>query len=160
MSSILNIAFYKFVAIRSPAELRAPMRELCERLELKGTVILSPEGINGFLAGTEANVRACLRALRSRDEFSDLVAKESWSVLVPFEKLKIKLKREIIPLASPENEWRQRRLRNCSMKKRKWSCSTRETVTRSKRAPLRVRSISESILFEISAPRFHALPQK
>ena len=56
MASILNIAAYRFVRIDEPALVVARVRELCEGLELKGTVLVAPEGINLFLAGAPAAI--------------------------------------------------------------------------------------------------------
>jgi UPF0176 protein len=94
---MLNIAFYRFNPIADPAALRAPARERASAAGLKGTVIFSPEGINGFLAGEEPAVRDYLAWLRTIPGFETMEAKESISATQPFGKLFIKVKREIIP---------------------------------------------------------------
>lgn len=99
---ILNVAFYKFVALDELPERRSRLRDLCASHGLRGTILLSPEGINGFLAGREERVRELLRELRSIPELTDLEAKESWSETIPFKRLKIKLKKEIIPMGRPD----------------------------------------------------------
>lgn len=96
MPSMLNIAAYRFVPIDDPASLRALVAADAEAAGLKGTVLVSPEGINLFLAGVPESVRGFLSSLRSDARFAGLVAKESWSERVPFARLKVKLKREII----------------------------------------------------------------
>ena len=100
---------YRFVPINDPAALRERLAEDALALGLKGSVLLAPEGINLFLAGPEACVRRFLAVLRADPRFAGLTAKESWSECVPFARLKVKLKREIIafrregvdPLAAP-----------------------------------------------------------
>jgi predicted sulfurtransferase len=99
---ILNIAAYKFVALDALAELRAQLRELCRSLDLRGTILLAPEGINLFLAGSGASIEAFLRQLRARTQFGDLAVKRSFSDTQPFGKLLVKLKKEIISLGRPD----------------------------------------------------------
>jgi UPF0176 protein len=99
---ILNIAAYKFVTLSDLPALQADLRALCESHALKGTILLAHEGINLFMAGDEAAIRAFLIELRQRTAFTDLTVKESWSDTQPFGKLLVKLKKEIIPLGRPD----------------------------------------------------------
>ena len=96
MPSILNIAAYRFTAIHDPAALRASLAARADALALQGTVLVAPEGHNVLLAGRPSDVRRFLAELRADPRFKDLSAKESWSDAVPFARLKVKLKREII----------------------------------------------------------------
>ena len=63
-ASILNIAAYKFVALTDLPPYRAELRKLCQDLELRGTIMLSLEGINIFVAGEQRSVRHLLEVLR------------------------------------------------------------------------------------------------
>ncbi|MBI1889899.1 MAG: sulfurtransferase [Burkholderiales bacterium] len=103
---IVNIAAYKFVSFDDHAERREQYREICNRLDLKGTILLTPEGINLFLAGSRNAVDDFLRWLRSDARFADIEVKESYSESQPFKRMLVKLKREIItmkmPLIQPE----------------------------------------------------------
>ncbi|MDM0012044.1 sulfurtransferase [Variovorax sp. J22P168] len=101
MKEILNIAAYKFVQIDDAADLREQLRALTHSLALKGTILLAPEGINLFVAGTAEAVRSFLRALRDDARFADLEAKESWSEAQPFRRMLVKIKREIIRMDHP-----------------------------------------------------------
>lgn len=92
----LNIAAYKFVPLEHFADLREPLRENLRRRAVKGTVMLSPEGINCFLAGAETPLREFLAELRQHEAFADLEVKESYSHVQPFRRLLVKLKKEII----------------------------------------------------------------
>jgi UPF0176 protein len=101
-TTILNIAAYKFVALADLPPYRAELRRLCQDLELRGTIMLSPEGINLFVAGEEPNVRHLLEVLRSNPLLEDLEVKESYSDKQPFNRMLVKLKREIIAFGIDE----------------------------------------------------------
>lgn len=96
MSQILNVATYRFVGIDDPAALKAQLLPTAKALGIKGTILLAAEGINLFLAGAETAVRSFLAVLDDDARFHDLDIKESWSEVVPFKRMKIKLKREIV----------------------------------------------------------------
>ena len=93
---IRNLAAYRFVAVDDPRELVARIRTRCEELGLRGTVLVAPEGLNAFLAGEPEAIGAWLGWIRSDARFAGLEAKLSDSRRVPFARLKVKLKREII----------------------------------------------------------------
>jgi UPF0176 protein len=103
----VNIAGYKFISFNDAAEKRPQFRALCEELNLKGTILLSPEGINLFLAGLRQPIDRFLAWLRADARFADLQVKESYSAKQPFTKMLVKLKPEIItmkmPVIQPEN---------------------------------------------------------
>lgn len=94
----LNAAFYCFSPLAGDQlpRLREDWLPRLRALGLKGTVILAPEGMNGFLAGAESAVREALDTFRALPAFRSLTAKESRSAALPFRKLSIKLKREIV----------------------------------------------------------------
>ncbi|MEO8297595.1 MAG: sulfurtransferase, partial [Burkholderiales bacterium] len=98
---ILNISTYKFVPIEHPEALRWPLLGNAQAHHLKGTILLAEEGINLFLAGSEAGVRGFVDYLRADARFSDLAPKESWSEVVPFHRLLVKVKPEIIRMNQP-----------------------------------------------------------
>lgn len=96
---ILNIAAYYFADVADVPALATSVRAECEARGLLGSVLVAGEGINLFLAGDEVSVRGFLDWLRSDARFATLQAKESWSAHVPFARLKVKQKREIVPFA-------------------------------------------------------------
>ena len=102
----VNISAYKFITFNDTAEKRPEFMAKCESLNLKGTVLLTPEGINMFLAGLRHEIDAYMDWLHTDPRFADVVAKESFSDSQPFTKLLVKLKPEIItmrmPLIKPE----------------------------------------------------------
>jgi RluA family pseudouridine synthase len=91
-----NIAAYKFVALDQLPQRREALKQLCRRLSLRGTILLSPEGINMFLAGTQQEMKEFLSTLRADACFTDLEVKFSYSDHQPFHRMLVKLKREII----------------------------------------------------------------
>ena len=101
VNNVLNVSAYKFVPLPDAAALREPLLARCRALGLKGTILLAEEGINLFLAGEPEAVRALLAHLRDDARLADLQAKESWSAAVPFGRMLVKHKREIIRMDRP-----------------------------------------------------------
>ncbi len=93
---IVNIAAYKFAPLGELTQRREALRALTRRLELKGTILLSPEGINFFLAGARAAVDEFVAVLQADPQVGALDIKESYTERQPFGRMLVKLKREII----------------------------------------------------------------
>jgi len=100
--NILNIAAYRFVALDHLPQLRAAFKARGEELGLKGTILLAGEGINLVLAGAAADVEAFLETLCSDARFASIDVKRSWSTGQPFNRLLVKIKREIVSMHRPE----------------------------------------------------------
>jgi predicted sulfurtransferase len=98
---VLNIAFYHFVNLEDPQKIRQELKGICSSLGLKGSILVSSEGMNGFLAGAEEPIRQFQAHLKNEALWSSITFKESISDRVPFQRLLIKLKKEIIPLGDP-----------------------------------------------------------
>lgn len=98
MSKIDVRAFYKFVSLPGFAKLRDPLKSLCLANGIRGTILLAPEGINGTIAGQPAMLSATMTAIRSNPEFSDLADKLSSADTMPFLRMKVRLKKEIVTL--------------------------------------------------------------
>jgi UPF0176 protein len=101
MERILNVSAYRFVELDDAPALQERIRAEAQRLELKGTVLLATEGINLVLAGDATRLHAFLAWLRTDPRLSGLAAKESFSAAVPFARLRVKVKREIIRMDCP-----------------------------------------------------------
>lgn len=101
MLPTLNASAYKFVTLDDAPALCAQLHAHAQALGLKGTVLLAPEGINLFLAGPAEALRSWVKALQADARFADLSPKESWSQAVPFKKLLVKVKPEIIRMNHP-----------------------------------------------------------
>jgi UPF0176 protein len=101
VSAVLNISAYLFVPLTDTLALRESIRSQASQWQLKGTVLLAEEGINLFLAGPGDAVRGFVAWLKQDARFAPLEPKESWSDHVPFGKLLVKVKREIIRMDHP-----------------------------------------------------------
>jgi len=99
--AVLNISAYQFVTLPDAPALRDQLHDRATALGLKGTVLLAEEGINLFLAGPAEAVRTWVAALKEDARFKALTPKESWSDTVPFKKLLVKVKGEIIRMNHP-----------------------------------------------------------
>ncbi len=96
MPTITNIAAYKFAALRELKPLRERLIACCKAWQLKGTILLSTEGINLFVAGGRAEIDQLLLDLRSVSGLEQLEPKFSESDDQPFHRMLVKIKREII----------------------------------------------------------------
>lgn len=101
MNNVLNVSGYRFVPLPDAAALRGPLLARARALDLRGTILLAGEGINLFLAGTAAGVHELLAHLRADPRLAGLEVKESWSEEVPFRRMLVKHKREIIRMNHP-----------------------------------------------------------
>ena len=99
---VLNIAGYRFVDLNDRDELRDPFMNMCTVLELKETILLSPNGINFVLAGSEESVSEFIRYLESDKRFSGIPIKFSRTDYQPFRRMLVKRKNEIISLGKSE----------------------------------------------------------
>jgi UPF0176 protein len=95
-------ALYQFVPLPDFRDLREPLRALCDSLAIRGTILLAPEGINGTLAGTDDAIDALIRELRDGALFGgrldNLELKYSNAPDMPFRRMKVRLKKEIVTL--------------------------------------------------------------
>jgi UPF0176 protein len=105
-------AFYQFAALPDFRELREPLRTICAGLKLKGSVLLAHEGINGTLAGSPEAIDTLVGELRQGALFGSrldhLELKFSTASAMPFQRLKIRLKKEIVTLGDSATDptWR------------------------------------------------------
>lgn len=98
MKDIVIAAFYKFIPLDDFEALREPLLEKMQQLGLKGTIILAEEGINGSFAGTRESMAEYYQFLRRHCCFEDLQFRETFDDKNPFEKAKVKLRKEIVTL--------------------------------------------------------------
>src|SRR6478609_7136786 len=96
MTKIVNIAAYKFATLTDLRALRARLLALCKGWELKGTILLSVEGLNLFVAGQADSIEKLLAELRSLPGLADLAPKYSETEHQPFTRMLVRLKKEII----------------------------------------------------------------
>lgn len=105
---ILNITGYKFVQLKDLVQIKATLLNLCKKNHIKGTILVAPEGVNVNLSGKENDIRAVLRGFQEIDFLKDLVIKESRSDTICFNRMLVRLKKEIISFGQdgldPEND--------------------------------------------------------
>lgn len=101
MSNIVVSAFYHFTRFEDPSALREPLRLALASEGVLGTVLLAEEGINGTIAGPRAGIDAAMSAIRALPGCSALENKESTAEEMPFYRLKVRLKKEIVTLGVP-----------------------------------------------------------
>lgn len=102
MSSIVIAAFYKFLDLPDYAQRQRPLRDFCLSQEVKGSILLAAEGINGTIAGSRSGIDAVLANLRQDAAFASLTHKESSADFMPFARMKVRLKQEIVNLGRPD----------------------------------------------------------
>jgi predicted sulfurtransferase len=93
-----NISAYRFVDMPDYEEMRTPLRQFCNRLGIKGTILLSHEGINIFLSAPRDKIEAFLEHLQSDERFANLTVKFSESDSCAFRRMNVRLKKEIISM--------------------------------------------------------------
>jgi len=100
--SVLVAAFYRFAALEDLQPLQQELLALAAQAEVRGTILLADEGVNGTIAGPEAGVQAVLERLRQRPGLERLEAKFSQAPHQTFHRLKVRLKREIVTMGQPQ----------------------------------------------------------
>lgn len=98
MPKYLTAALYKFVSLPDYKHLQQPLLNICVQHNIKGTILLAKEGINGTIAGLPADIEAVLNHLRQNECMKDLEHKESYADSHPFYRMKVKLKKEIVTM--------------------------------------------------------------
>ena len=94
-------ALYHFTRFDDPDALRAPLRDLCEEKDVRGSLLIAAEGINGTIAGPRAGIDAVLAHIRALPGCADLEWKESTAAEAPFARMKVRLKKEIVTMGVP-----------------------------------------------------------
>lgn len=95
-------ALYKFTRFDDCAALRKPLAELCQAEGVKGSLLLAREGINGTIAGSDAAIKAVLTYICGLEGCADLDVKLSRANALPFHRMKVRLKREIVTMGQSE----------------------------------------------------------
>jgi len=98
MSEIVVAAFYKFAKLPDFKQLQAPFLEFCLSVNINGTILLAAEGVNGTVAGSRSGIDSLISFLKAEPRLHDIEHKESFTNEPPFDRMKVKLKKEIVPL--------------------------------------------------------------
>lgn len=100
--TVIVSAFYKFVAVADPIGLREVLVEAMSSRGIKGTILVAPEGINGTISGEPSQMASFKAQLLADPRFADLTSKDASANEHPFQRLKVKLKPEIVTIRAPE----------------------------------------------------------
>lgn len=100
--SYVVAALYQFVELKDYKNMQESLLKLCDHLEIKGTLLLAREGINGTVAGSRLAIDTLKHYLMADGRFENLEYKESFADSQPFLRLKVRLKKEIVTLGLPE----------------------------------------------------------
>tara|TARA_Y100000768_G_C23988727_1_gene690656 strand:+ start:5412 stop:6272 length:861 start_codon:yes stop_codon:yes gene_type:complete len=156
----VNIAGYRFIDLPDRDELRVPFLEICLELELKGTVLLSPNGINFFVAGTHEAVEQYVSFLEADERFQGISLHISYSEYQPFKRMLVRLKNEIISLGMDEIKPAERKGQYIQPKEfKKWLDEGKEVMILDTRNDyeLRVGTFENAIDLDIKS--FREFPQ-
>ena len=102
MNNICIISFYKFVTIPDLEEIKIQIENICSMFDTKGTILIAPEGINGTIEGSKNNIKKFLETLKNNKKFSDIIPKYSYSPKDSFNRMKVRLKKEIVTIGNTE----------------------------------------------------------
>ncbi|MCC0072965.1 MAG: rhodanese-related sulfurtransferase [Rhodobacter sp.] len=105
---LIVAALYHFTRFPDPAALKTPLARLCAAQGVKGSLLLAAEGINGTIAGPRAGIDAVLAHVRALPGCADLSWKEAPAETMPFGRMKVRLKREIVTMGQPDVDPRAR----------------------------------------------------
>ena len=94
-------ALYRFAVIPDCAAIRAPLADLCRAEGIRGTLLLAREGINGTIAGSDAGIARVIAAIRAIEGCADLAVKYARAPALPFHRMKVRIKREIVTMGQP-----------------------------------------------------------
>ena len=156
----VNIAGYRFIDLPDRDELRTPFTEVCLELELKGTVLLSPNGINFFVAGTHEAIEEYVSFLEEDERFQGISLHISYSEYQPFKRMLVRLKNEIISLGMDEIKPAERKGQYIQPKEfKKWLDEGKEVMILDTRNDyeLRVGTFENAIDLDIKS--FREFPQ-
>jgi len=104
MPDVVIAAFYQFAKLPDFNNQQKPLLLLCQEKSIKGTILLAEEGINGTIAGSRHGIDAVISWLSSNPGLDNLEYKESYATEVPFYRMKIRLKKEIVTIGIPETD--------------------------------------------------------
>lgn len=95
-------ALYQFTRFPDPEALQGPLLSACEAQGIRGTLLLAREGINGTIAGAPQGLDAVLAHIRALPGCADLDVKFSSAPAMPFHRMKVRVKREIVTMGEPD----------------------------------------------------------
>lgn len=100
-------ALYRFAALADCAAMRGPLADLCRENGVRGTLLLAAEGINGTIAGSDEGIARVIAHIRALPDCADTDVKYSRAPVMPFHRMKVRVKREIVTMGQPDIDPRQ-----------------------------------------------------
>ena len=100
--SYLVATFYQFVALSDYRQKQPEIQKYCQERGIKGTILLAAEGINATIAGNRQAIAEVISWLKTDTRLANLEVKESVCDYLPFQRLKIRLKQEIVTFGQPK----------------------------------------------------------
>ena len=100
--SVRVAALYRFAPVADPTAVRDALQAVCDAGEVRGTLLVAPEGLNGTIAGSEPAIEAVLSAIHAMPGFETLELKYAWTDALPFHRMKVRVKREIVTMGQPD----------------------------------------------------------
>jgi len=104
IEEIIVATFYKFVPLQDFREIRQPLLNECHRNNILGTILLAQEGINATIAGTRKSIDTLMANICQDQRLTDMEYKEAVNIQLPFYRMKVKLRNEIVALGVPDND--------------------------------------------------------
>src|SRR5207244_1774446 len=95
-------ALYRFTAFADPEAYRAALSRTCNVAGIRGTLLLAREGINGTIAGDSDAIDSVLADIRALPGCADLEVKDAWADAMPFHRMKVRIKQEIVTMGEPD----------------------------------------------------------
>lgn len=95
-------ALYRFAPVANPEAVRKTLQTVCDAGQVRGTLLVAPEGLNGTIAGSEAAIAAVLSTIHAMPGFETLELKYAWTDALPFHRMKVRVKREIVTMGQPD----------------------------------------------------------
>ena len=102
LDKYINSTFYKFLVLENYKELKIKFDKSLSKINIKGTILLANEGVNGTIAGSESDLKKFFLYMDKFSQFKDITPKFSYSNKNPFLRMKVRLKKEIVTIGIPE----------------------------------------------------------
>lgn len=102
MNEIVVVTFYKFATLDDYQEMQPKLKAFCVEQGIYGSILLALEGINATVAGEREGIEAVLAYLRADPRLADMTHKESFADFIPFNRMKVRLKKEIVKIGLPD----------------------------------------------------------
>ena len=101
MKNTIVLAFYHFTPFSNPKKIKIPLKKICKKHKIKGSILLANEGINGTISGNDKNISEVLAYIKALPGCAKIETKKSLNLSQPFNRMKVRLKKEIVTMGQP-----------------------------------------------------------